>query len=45
MQKLKDKWGIKSNIQLILIFAVFAINGSFASWVASPVTSFFGIEK
>ena len=45
MQKLKDKWGIKSNVQLILILAVFAINGSFASWVASPVTSFFGIDK
>ena len=45
MQNLKKKWGINSNIQIFLILIVFAINGSFASWVSSPVTSFFGIEK
>jgi len=45
MQNLKKKWGINSNLQIFLILTVFAINGSFASWVASPVTSFFGIEK
>ena len=45
MQNLKKKWGINSNLQIFLILIVFAINGSFAAWVASPVTSFFGIEK
>ena len=44
MQKLKDRWGIESNIQVILIFIAFAINGSFAAWVAKPLTVFFGIS-
>tara|TARA_R110002073_G_scaffold334200_1_gene523207 strand:- start:2710 stop:3021 length:312 start_codon:yes stop_codon:yes gene_type:complete len=45
MEKLKERWGITSNIQIILIFIVFAINGSFAAWVAEPVTNFIGITK
>ena len=44
MQKLKDRWGIESNIQVILIFIAFAVNGSFAAWVAKPLTKFFGIS-
>ena len=42
---LKSKWGIKSNIDLLAIFVVFAINGSFAAWVANPVTDFFGLSR
>ncbi|MEN8857419.1 MAG: DUF6787 family protein [Flavobacteriaceae bacterium] len=45
MEKLKERWGITSNIQIILILLVFAINGSFAAWVANPVTAFFGLSK
>jgi len=45
MEKLKERWGISSNIQIILIFIVFAINGSFAAWVADPVTAFLGLTK
>ena len=45
MEKLKARWGIHSNIQIILIFIFFAINGSFAAWVAEPVTSYLGISK
>ncbi len=44
MQKLKDRWGIKSNVQVIFIFIVFAINGSFAAWVAKPLTEYFGLS-
>lgn len=44
MEKLKKRWGIKSNFQILLICIVFAINGSFAAWVAIPVTSFFGLN-
>jgi hypothetical protein len=44
MEKLKERWGITSNIQLILILIVFSINGSFAAWVAKPITEFFGIS-
>ena len=45
MDKLKQRWGITSNVQIILIFIVFAINGSFAAWVANPVTEFIGLDK
>ena len=45
MEKLKERWGITSNIQIILILIVFAINGSFAAWVTNPVTAFLGISK
>ncbi len=45
MKKLKERWGITSNIQVIFIFIVFAINGSFAAWVANPITNFIGIDK
>ncbi|MAP01851.1 MAG: diacylglyceryl transferase [Flavobacteriales bacterium] len=45
MEKLKKRWGITSNIQLILILIVFAINGSFAAWVAEPITCFLGLSS
>jgi hypothetical protein len=45
MEKLKERWGITSNFQIVLIFIVFAINGSFSAWVAEPVTNFFGLTK
>ncbi len=45
MEKLKERWGISSNIQILLILIVFAINGSFAAWVADPVTSALGISR
>lgn len=45
MEKLKEKWGITSNFQIILILIVFSINGSFAAWVAKPVTEFVGISS
>ncbi len=45
MEKLKKRWGITSNIQIILILIVFAINGSFAAWVTAPVTEFVGLKS
>ncbi|WP_273566693.1 DUF6787 family protein [Maribacter halichondriae] len=36
MQKLKQRWGITSNFQLIIIFIVFAITGSSSVYVAKP---------
>lgn len=45
MEKLKERWGITSNTQIILIIIVFAINGSFAAWVADPITHFFGLTQ
>ena len=43
MDKLKKRWGITSNWALVAIFIVFAINGSFAAWVAKPVCDFLGV--
>ena len=45
MEKLKQRWGIENNWSIIAIFIVFAINGSFATWVAKPVTEFFGLSQ
>lgn len=44
MEKLKQRWGIKSNWSIVAILLVFSINGSFATWVAKPVTNFFGLD-
>ena len=44
MDKLKERWGIDSNWSIIAIFIVFAINGSFAAWVAKPISEFLGLS-
>ena len=45
MEKLKKRWGLTSNWQVLAIVLVFSINGSFAAWVAKPVTEFFGLSS
>lgn len=45
MNKLKKRWGITSNFQLLLIILVFSLNGSFATWVAKPVTELVGLDR
>ena len=37
MEKLKQRWGIDSNLDLILILAAFSVNGSFAAWIGGPL--------
>jgi hypothetical protein len=44
MNKLKQRWGLKSNLQVILVFVVFSINGSFAAKIAGPLTNFIGLN-
>ncbi len=44
MKKLKQRWGLTSNWQVVAIIIVFSLNGSFATWVAKPVTEFFGLS-
>lgn len=44
MEKLKQRWGIESNWAILFIFCAFAVNGSFAAWVAKPVTNFLGLN-
>jgi uncharacterized protein DUF6787 len=45
MEKLKQRWGLSSNWQVLAIIIVFSLNGSFAAWVAKPVTEFFGLSS
>ena len=45
MEKLKIRWGIHSNFQLIVIFIVFAITGSSSVIVSKPILNFIGITK
>ena len=35
MKKLKSRWGITSNFQLVVIFIVFALNGSLSAKISS----------
>jgi hypothetical protein len=44
MEKLKQRWGVKSNWSILAIILVFSINGSFATLVAKPITAFLGIS-
>ena len=45
MEKLKARWGIESNFQIIVIFIVFAITGSSSVLVSKPILNFIGISK
>ena len=45
MERLKEKWGIKSDIQLFIILVVFSITGFIAGFVvADPLLSLFNIQ-
>ena len=45
MKRLKERWGITSNSQLLIIFFVFSVTGSLSLWVAKPLLSLLGVEK
>ena len=45
LKKLKSKWGIKSNLQLLVIFFVFGLTGSVSMKLTSPTLSFFNIKE
>ncbi len=45
MSKLKEKWSIKSNFQLIIILIVFSITGSMTLWIAAPLLLLVGANK
>lgn len=44
LDKLKQRWGINSNLQVLKIFIVFGITGSTAAWISDPICDFFGIS-
>ncbi len=43
MEKLKKSWDLTSNWQVVAIFIVFSINGSFATLIAKPAMYFIGL--
>ncbi len=43
MEKLKKRWGLKTNWDLFAVFCVFSINGSLAAKLGTPVLNFFNI--
>ena len=45
MKKLKERWDIDSNLQIVVICVVFAITGSSAVYVAKPFLSWIGMAK
>ncbi|HEX8269001.1 MAG TPA: DUF6787 family protein [Flavobacterium sp.] len=45
MEKLKQRWGITSNYQLVVILVVFAITGSSSAYLSKPVLQWIGITK
>lgn len=45
MNRLKEKWGIKSNFQFFIILVVFSITGSVAVLIAKPLLNLVGLEK
>lgn len=45
MKKLKERWGIDSNFQAVIIFIVFGITGTTSAKLAGPVTEFIGITS
>jgi sterol desaturase/sphingolipid hydroxylase (fatty acid hydroxylase superfamily) len=45
MKKLKQRWGISSNLQLTIIFIVFSITGSSAVYAAKPFLNWLGLYR
>jgi hypothetical protein len=43
VQKLKERWGIEHNWQIIVIMVVFAITGSTASYIGKPILKYLSI--
>ncbi len=45
MGNFKERWNIKSDWQLVVIFVVFAVTGSSSAYLSKPILSLFGISK
>jgi manganese efflux pump family protein len=45
LERLKSKWGINSNSQIVIIFIVFGVTGSSAAALSGPVMDYFNISK
>ena len=43
--KLKERWGIQSNFQMVIIFIVFAINGSLSAKISNYLMGLIGLNE
>ncbi|NHM07144.1 diacylglyceryl transferase [Flavobacterium sp. CYK-4] len=43
MANFRQRWEIRSNFQLVIIFIVFAITGSASAWLSKPFCTWLGI--
>ena len=44
-EKLKKRWGLNSNTQVLIIFIVFGITGSGSLYVSNPVMDYLSISS
>jgi hypothetical protein len=45
MGRLKERWGITSDFQMVIIFIVFAITGSASAWLSKYACMLIGVTK
>lgn len=45
MNKLKERWGVTSNFQIITILIVFAITGYSSLFIAKPLLELIGLQQ
>jgi hypothetical protein len=45
MEKLKKRWGISSNGQVLLIILIFGITGSSSVFLAKPILEYLGLAR
>ena len=43
--KLKKRWGLKSNTQVLIIFIVFGITGSGSLYISNPIMDYLSISN
>jgi len=44
IQKIKNKWGIENNFQVIIILIVFAVTGSVSAWFSGPLAEYLKLD-
>lgn len=45
LERVKAKWGIRSDLQLAIVFVVFALTGSLSLKISRPVLEWAGIDS
>lgn len=45
MKKLKERWGISSNWQIVIILIVFSITGTTSLFITRPMLEFLGLVR